>query len=178
MPNWVSVPLAHAGPTKIRAVTERGARFAALILAELAPRLGRIISNALETDPEIGLSLRQYRMLERLTERPHRTGELATISGIAQPTASAAITSLEARELVDRYPDPADRRATLIAINDAGRNVLAIAKDRVLERLELVTADMTSADAEALAAVQPVLIAGMDRLRDELRARARQQQRR
>lgn len=151
-------------------MTEEAARSAAHTLAELAPRLGRIIASALETDPHIALSLRQYRMLERLTERPHRTGELATVSGIAQPTASAAVATLEARGLVDRKRDPADRRATLIEINEAGRRMLVVAKDRVLERLSIVTAEMTEQDAAALAALQPILVKGMDRLRDELKA--------
>lgn len=147
------------------------AESAAQTLAELAPRLGRIIAGALESDPEIALSLRQYRMLERLTERPHRTGELATVSGVTQPTASAAIASLEARGLVDRKPDPLDRRATLIEISDSGRQILATAKARVLQRLMVVTAEMTAEDAQELAALQPILLKGMDRLRDRLAGR-------
>lgn len=154
-------------------MTSDGAQSAASSLAELAPRLGRIIANALESDPDIALSLRQYRLLERLTARPHRTGELATVSGVTQPTASAAVSSLEARGLVTRNPDPADRRATLIEISELGSSVLAVAKERVLQRLAVVTAEMTAEDAEALAALQPILAKGMDRLRDELRARVR-----
>ncbi|MFW6204971.1 MAG: MarR family winged helix-turn-helix transcriptional regulator [Actinomycetota bacterium] len=147
------------------------AESAAQTLAELAPRLGRIIAGALESDSEIALSLRQYRMLERLTERPHRTGELATVSGVTQPTASAAIASLETRGLVARKPDPLDRRATLIEISDSGRQILATAKARVLQRLMVVTAEMTAEDAQELAALQPILLKGMDRLRDRLAGR-------
>lgn len=153
-------------------MTASGADAAARTLADLAPRLGRIIASALETDPAIGLSLRQYRMLERLTRRPHRTGELASASGIAQPTASAAVTSLETRGLVDRKPDPGDRRASLIEINDDGHALLDRAKARVLERLAVVTAEMTVEDARALEALQPSLSKGMDRLREELKARS------
>lgn len=147
------------------------AESAAQTLAELAPRLGRIIAGALESDSEIALSLRQYRMLERLSERPHRTGELATVSGVTQPTASAAIASLETRGLVARKPDPLDRRATLIEISDSGRQILATAKARVLQRLMVVTAEMTAEDAQELAALQPILLKGMDRLRDRLAGR-------
>lgn len=153
-------------------MSQEGARAAAETLAELAPRLGRVIANALESDPDVALSLRQYRMLERLTGSPHRTGELATISGVSQPTASAAIASLEARGLVDRNTDPADRRATLVRINDAGRHVLATANARVLRDLSVVTAQMTTADAVALAELHPILDKGMDLLREERKARA------
>lgn len=155
-------------------MTTEGAQSAARSLAELAPRLGRFIAHALESDPDIALSLRQYRMLERLTARPHRTGELASFSGITQPTASAAISSLESRGLVNRRPDPDDRRATLIEISNRGESVLSIAKDRVLQRLTVVTAEMTAEDAEALAGLQPILTKGMDRLRDQLRGQTRE----
>lgn len=148
---------------------EDSSRAAAKTLAELAPRLGRIIANALDSDPAIALSLRQYRMLERLAERPHRTGELATSSGIKQPTATAAVASLESRGLVERQPDPIDKRASLIKLTAAGEAMLAAAKQRVLQRLTIVTAEMTEDDATALAALQPVLTKGMDRLRDQLR---------
>jgi DNA-binding MarR family transcriptional regulator len=149
------------------------AEHAARILADLVPRLGRLISGALETDPDLSLSLRQYRMLERLSERPHRTTELATTSGVSQPTATAAVTSLEARGLVARTADPQDRRATLIVLTEPGRTTLDKAKRRLLQRLALVTADMTADDAAALARLQPVLVAGMDRARAQLRARGR-----
>ena len=155
-------------------VDGQAADVAARTLAELVPRLGRLIAGALETDPDVSLSLRQYRMLERLAERPHRTSELASTSGVSQPTASAAVGSLEARGLVVREPDPADRRAALITLTEQGRAMLAVAKARVLERLVLITRDMSEEQAEALKALQPVLTEGMDRTRDELR-RARAQ---
>jgi DNA-binding MarR family transcriptional regulator len=142
---------------------------AAQVLAELVPRLARVIAGALEADPEVALSLRQYRILERLAERPHRTTELATTSGVTQPTASAAVTSLETRGLVARAADPDDRRATLIALTDAGQAILDTAKDRILDRLRLVTAEMSEADAAALGRLQPILVAGMDRAREQLR---------
>lgn len=154
-------------------MTEGGAASAAQTLAEMAPRLGRIIANALESDPNVALSLRQYRMLERLSQRPHRTGELATISAVTQPTATAAINSLETRGLVARAPDPADRRATLIEITGHGQRILAAAKKRVLARLEIVTAEMTTEDADALAALHPILVKGMDRLRQTPRVEPR-----
>jgi DNA-binding MarR family transcriptional regulator len=154
-------------------VTDGSAESAAQTLAELAPRLGRVIANALESDPQVALSLRQYRMLERLAERPHRTGELASTSDVSQPTASAAVASLETRGLVARGPDPLDRRATLVEISSAGVALFATAKARVMERLSIVTAEMTDADSETLRALQPILIKGMDRLRDHLRAAPR-----
>ena len=144
-------------------------RSAAHSLAEFAPRLSRIIANALISSPEVALSLRQYRLLERLADRPHRTTELATRSEVTQPTASAAIASLEGRGLVARAIDPSDRRATLIKLTRAGRETLDTARAKVLDELAVVTAELTPADAKALAAMQPALVRGMDRLREQHR---------
>lgn len=139
---------------------------AARTLADLVPRLARLIASALEADPEIALSLRQYRLLERLADRSYRTTELASTSGISQPTASAALTSLQARGLVRREPDPTDRRATLVVLTGEGRAKLETARRCVLELLVLVTGDMTPGQAAALERLQPVIARGMDRARE------------
>lgn len=136
------------------------------MLADLAPRLGRVISKALESDEGDQLTLRQYRLLERLTEHPHRTTELAATSGVSQATASSAISALESRGWVQREPDPEDGRATLLVISDEGLRVWASGRERVLRRLGVVTAQMQQPDADALRALYPILAAGMDRLRD------------
>lgn len=151
-------------------MTEEPAEIAARVLAEVVPRLGRVIAGAVDSDPEILLSLRQYRVLERLTERPHRMGELASASEISQPTASAAVTSLEGRGLVDRVPDPADGRASLIAITPQGQETLGRARERVRERLLIVTSGMSARQAADLRRLQPVLQAGMDDMRAHIRS--------
>lgn len=148
------------------------ARSAARILAELVPRLARTIASALESDPTVALSLRQYRLLERLAQRPHRTSELASTSNVSQPTASAAVAALEARGLVARTADPRDRRAALIELTDDGWAMLGRAKERVLERMERVTRDVQPGDVALLARLAPVLVDGMDATRAELRGEA------
>lgn len=151
------------------------AHSAARALAELVPRLARMIASVLESDQAIALSLRQYRMLERLSERPHRTTELASTSAISQPTASAAVAALETRGLVDRTADPSDRRASLIELTDEGQAVLGAAKSRVLEWIAKVTRDISPEDATLLQRLLPLFVDGMNRTRSELlaeRARA------
>lgn len=151
-------------------MTDDPAEAGARILAEVIPRLGRMISAALESDPHVSLSLRQYRMLERLSERPHRTTELARSSGVTQPTASAAIASLKTRNLVARSPDPGDGRAGIIELTDAGRATLTAARQRVLERLMLVTSEMTPDEVHGLASAHDGLIRGADRARAMLQS--------
>jgi DNA-binding MarR family transcriptional regulator len=49
-----------------------------------------------------------------------RLSELAEHLRIAARSATEVVDDLQARELVERRPDPADRRATLVALTAAG----------------------------------------------------------
>lgn len=145
---------------------------AARVLADVVPRLGRVIAGALDSHPELQLSLRQFRILERVSTQPRRMGDLASTSEISQPTASVATTSLEEHGLVRRAVDPTDRRAALIEITDEGRGRLEVARKYIMERLRIVTRDFLPEHVETLRELQPILEAGMDVAREELRAQA------
>lgn len=146
-----------------------GARDAALVLAQLAPRLGRLISSSLERDAHSPLSLRQYRILERLAERPYRTGELASESEVSQASVSTSVAALESRGLIRRTPDPADGRASLIVLTSQGRSALVRAHERLVDLLTLVTLEAEREDAAALSKMQARLNDGIDRARTWLR---------
>jgi len=98
-------------------------------------------------------------VLNMLSERPRRITELADAQAVAQPTMTVAIHRLEARGLVARERDEADRRATNVAITNAGRTVLAqrrAARAAVLrERLD----DLDTEQRRALRAALPALAA-------------------
>ena len=67
--------------------------------------------------------LRALRTLSR-----HGTMRLSALSEqlqIAPRTATEVVDALEARDLVRRRPDPADRRATLVEVTEHGASVLA-----------------------------------------------------
>jgi DNA-binding MarR family transcriptional regulator len=51
-----------------------------------------------------------------------RLNELAEQLRIAPRSATEVVDDLQARGLVERRPDPADRRATLVALTDPGRD--------------------------------------------------------
>ena len=53
-----------------------------------------------------------------------RLSELADHLRIAARSATEVIDALEARDLVERRPDPADRRATLVEVTEHGISVL------------------------------------------------------
>lgn len=53
-----------------------------------------------------------------------RPGELARHLHIAPRSATEVVDALEERGLVERSPDPADRRATLLALTEEGRELM------------------------------------------------------
>ena len=56
---------------------------------------------------------------------PARVSELADAARLDLSVVSRQVHQLESAALVDRRPDPTDRRASLVGITDAGRAVLA-----------------------------------------------------
>jgi DNA-binding MarR family transcriptional regulator len=67
----------------------------------------------------------QLRALRVLMRRgTMRLSELSDHLGIAARSATEVVDALEARRLVQRRPDPADRRATLVALTEHAATVL------------------------------------------------------
>ncbi|MFY1670312.1 MarR family winged helix-turn-helix transcriptional regulator [Plantactinospora sp. WMMB334] len=76
--------------------------------------------------------------------------ELADRSGLDPSTVSRAVATLVARGLVVRQADPADRRASLLAVTDHGRGALAEARDWYGDLLGRALAGWRPAEIEAL----------------------------
>jgi DNA-binding MarR family transcriptional regulator len=69
-----------------------------------------------------GLSLARLRVLFQLTERSTiRMGELSACVDVAPRTMTSTVEAMERDGLVQRRPDPHDRRATIVSITEAGR---------------------------------------------------------
>jgi DNA-binding MarR family transcriptional regulator len=66
--------------------------------------------------------LRALRVLKR--HGPMRLSELSDHLHIAARSATEVADALEARGLIGRRPDPGDRRATIVELNEAGVSVL------------------------------------------------------
>jgi len=78
-----------------------------------------------------------------LRHGPARPGELAEHLRIAPRSATEVVDALAERGLVERRPDPADRRATQVVVTDAGtelgravRTARAAEADRVFAELD------------------------------------------
>ena len=72
-----------------------------------------------------GLPFNRVRALRRLKNEPRTLVELAQDMGTDAPAATVLINDLEARGLVERRPHPENRRAKLVSLTPAGREVIA-----------------------------------------------------
>ncbi|SCG57434.1 MarR family winged helix-turn-helix transcriptional regulator [Micromonospora humi] len=117
------------------------ARLAALpswLITQTALRAGRLVSDGLAAVDARGY---HFRLLATLDEfGPASQATLGRRSGIHVSDVVAALNELAERDLVERAPDPADRRRNVVTVTPAGR--------RQLRRLE-----------KQLAAVQDELLA-------------------
>lgn len=113
-------------------------------------RMGHIIEQQLDAalQPH-GLSLAKLNVLQSLVraEEPVPLGALSGRLGCVNSNITKLIDRLEADKLVQRLPDPEDRRSKLAAITEegrtrcrAGRHALEQAERAILERFSPETA--------------------------------------
>ncbi|GKY87467.1 MarR family winged helix-turn-helix transcriptional regulator [Sinisalibacter aestuarii] len=97
-----------------------------------------------------GLNPTQGEVLQRISRRSARLGELAAMLGISQASLSDTVSSLEARGLAERRPDPEDGRVRRIEATAAGRRVAADLP-QAPAALERALEEMSDTDRAALA---------------------------
>jgi DNA-binding MarR family transcriptional regulator len=78
--------------------------------------------------------------------------ELAARCGLDASTISRAVSTLVARGLVRRSADPADRRACILTMTEAGRAALADLERQQAEMLAAALRDWSQAEVDAFAA--------------------------
>jgi DNA-binding MarR family transcriptional regulator len=87
-----------------------------------------------------------------------RVSELAGVQGVAQPSMTVLVGSLEQAGLVARRPDPSDGRAVLVSLTAAGAEFLAERRRAGAERLSEIVGKLPAEDLAALAAAVPALL--------------------
>jgi DNA-binding MarR family transcriptional regulator len=122
----------------------------------LMSRAGQTLGWALtEGLAPLGLNLRDYTVLlaaERaaVEGRPGSQLELARAARLDKSTMVVAVDALERGGLVERRPDPKDRRARIVAPTKAGRELLARAEGVVLGAEDEALADLGAEERRAL----------------------------
>ncbi len=93
------------------------------------------------------LSMWGYVVLSRLDEEPARTqAALAQSIGADKTRIIGVLDDLQERGLIQREPDPADRRVRLVSLTDKGRRVRASAQAAIQDREEQLLARLPAAD--------------------------------
>jgi len=125
---------------------------------ELVVSLHRLLRSLGRTSRDRTLQPTQLITLVRLTEQgPSRIGMIAESVPCSQPTATAAVSGLEAAGLVRREPDLTDGRAQRIAVTEAGVRALKDMAHSEAEALAARLASLPAEDARSVLAVGHLL---------------------
>lgn len=105
-----------------------------------------------------------YRVLATLDDvGPASQAELGRRSGIHLSDMVATINELAARSLVERAPDPADRRRNIVTLTAAGRRQLRRLEKQLAASQEVLLAPLSSEERRQLSALLSTLLAHHDR---------------
>jgi DNA-binding MarR family transcriptional regulator len=166
-----------ADSTKERVGREKREGFVPRPLAEhmgwLMSRASHAIGAALmESLAPLGLNLRDYTVLiaaERaaIEGAPQTQLALAQSGRLDKSTMVVAVDALEEEGLVERRPDPKDRRARIVVPTDAGRKLLARAEGVVLGVEDDVLADLSAEELRVLRGLLTRLVVGRRSADDE-----------
>jgi DNA-binding MarR family transcriptional regulator len=108
------------------------------------------------------LGPRHIAALEQLRGGPVTVGELASRLGLTLPTVSGVLADLDRAGFVERHPDPADRRRTIVQIPSAQAALIGEWLDGAATPLARVLDKLAPSEQEAF-------LKAMDLLETELR---------
>ncbi len=83
---------------------------------------------------------------------PRRITDLAACEGVAQPSMTALVTTLERSELVKRGGDPSDRRVALVTLTSDGTDYIRARRQAGVEVFAQLIDDLPADEADALSA--------------------------
>ncbi len=132
---------------------------AARALTDAVTRLRRALRASIRSDyPWEQLPMAQVELLQVLGEHsPARIGDLAARQRLAASTVSGLIGQMITSGLVAREVDPADRRASVVTLTEAGREQLAAWTQAHERRMEAALSSLGPADRAAVQAALPAL---------------------
>jgi len=88
---------------------------------------------------------------------PMTPSEIAAIERVKRPTITRTLGCLEREGLIDRAPDPEDRRSALVSINGAGRERLRRLRGRKNAYLARRMRDLSTEEVETLERAAEIL---------------------
>jgi DNA-binding MarR family transcriptional regulator len=133
-------------------ITERAAHLRTAIV-RTARRLRQ--EAAAETSGLTPTSIAALATIER--HGPMTPSEIAAIERVKRPTITRTLGCLEREGLIDRAPDPADRRSALVSVNAAGRDRLRRLRGRKNAYLARRMRDLSEEEVETLERAAEIL---------------------
>jgi DNA-binding MarR family transcriptional regulator len=88
---------------------------------------------------------------------PRRVTDLAAVQGVSQPSMTSLVSGLERAGYVERRSDPSDRRASLVALTEAGSAKLRDRRTAGRESTAALIDELTPEEAASLVAALPAL---------------------
>jgi DNA-binding MarR family transcriptional regulator len=131
----------------------------ARLLTEAVTRLRRALRASIRTDyPWETLPMAQVELLQVLGEHsPARISDVAARQRLAPSTVSGLIGQMISAGLVVREVDPADRRASVVTLTDAGREQLAAWTAAHERRMDAALGSLDEGARVAIAGALPAL---------------------
>lgn len=112
----------------------------------------------LRAEHTAGITDAQYAVLAVLSVHgPLTPGDLAEREGVQPPSMTRTVAALTEQGLVERAPNPEDRRQVRITLTDAGRAVVRETRRRRDAWLARRLADLTPAEREVVAQATAIL---------------------
>jgi DNA-binding MarR family transcriptional regulator len=140
-------------PSKIdTSLSERAAHLRTAIV-RTARRLRQ--EAAAETSGLTPTSVAALATIER--HGPMTPSEIAAIERVKRPTITRTLGCLEREGLIDRTPDPDDRRSALVSVNSAGRERLRRLRKRKNAYLARRMRDLSDEEVETLERAAEIL---------------------
>ena len=135
-------------------------------LGAMALRLGRrLLAMEQPIFARYGVTMWAYIVLTALRDRPMRTqAALAASIGADKTRLIPVLDELQGRDLIEREPDPADRRVRLLRLTAAGRGLQRAVQADIRAGEEVLLADVPPGERPAfLAALEALTREAPDR---------------
>ena len=97
----------------------------------------------------VPLSPRHVSALEQIRDAPITVGELAFRLGLTLPTVSGVLADLDRAGFIERHPDPADRRRTIVQVVPAQAALIGEWLDGAAKPVSRVLDKLTPSERDA-----------------------------
>jgi len=116
---------------------------------------------------DAGVSRSEASVMSRLERGPERITALAELDGLAQPTVTLLVKSLESDGFVRRERSADDGRVVLVSLTAAGHEALELVRARYRQRMRSCLLDLSSDEIAALEPAAEAMASLVERLQQE-----------